>query len=184
MADVTIKYKGNTIAEMSKEGTKTLQTSGKYCEGDITVDYIPPATGGGEVETVSCKIYEITLAKSSGWIKLVTLDADVLEHINDPKFTALLAINDEYVNLSYSGSFFVAANIANAYTNSYPVYGYCHRQSSSTNSNGAIHYPANNTDSTMSLGGLGCFRVSGSDYYLKPSDGYIRGGTYRLIFTW
>lgn len=34
---VTVKYKGNTIAELTENGTKTLKTSGKYCEADIIV---------------------------------------------------------------------------------------------------------------------------------------------------
>lgn len=46
MADLTIKYKGQTIAELSESGTKTLKTAGKYCEGDITVEYAKPAGGG------------------------------------------------------------------------------------------------------------------------------------------
>lgn len=37
--DVAISYKGSSIATMSASGTKTLETSGKYCEGDITVVY-------------------------------------------------------------------------------------------------------------------------------------------------
>lgn len=37
---VTIKYKGNTIASANTDTTKTLQTSGKYCEGDIVVENI------------------------------------------------------------------------------------------------------------------------------------------------
>ena len=45
MADVTLTYKGSTIAEMSDTGTKTLKTSGKYCEGDIGVSYVKPASG-------------------------------------------------------------------------------------------------------------------------------------------
>lgn len=40
MDDVTIKYKGSNIAEMNASGTKTVETSGKYCEGDITVEYV------------------------------------------------------------------------------------------------------------------------------------------------
>lgn len=36
---VTVKYKDNTIAELSESGTKTLKTGGKYCEGDITVEH-------------------------------------------------------------------------------------------------------------------------------------------------
>ena len=34
----TIKYKGGTIAELTETGTKTLKTSGKYCEADIVVE--------------------------------------------------------------------------------------------------------------------------------------------------
>lgn len=40
MADVTINYKGSKIAEMSSSGTKTLKTSGTYCEGDVSVNYV------------------------------------------------------------------------------------------------------------------------------------------------
>ena len=46
MADVTLTYKGSTIAEMNNSGTKTLKTSGKYCEGDIGVSYVKPSSGG------------------------------------------------------------------------------------------------------------------------------------------
>ena len=46
MADVTLTYKGSTIAEMSDTGTKTLKTAGKYCEGDIGVNYVKPSSGG------------------------------------------------------------------------------------------------------------------------------------------
>ena len=47
MADVTLTYKGSTIAEMNDTGTKTLKTSGKYCEGDIGVSYVKPEGGSG-----------------------------------------------------------------------------------------------------------------------------------------
>lgn len=36
----TIKYKGNTIASITTDSTKTLKTSGKYCEGDIVVENV------------------------------------------------------------------------------------------------------------------------------------------------
>ena len=45
MADLTIKFKGQPIVEMTESGTKTLKTAGKYCEGDITVEYVKPAGG-------------------------------------------------------------------------------------------------------------------------------------------
>lgn len=44
MADVTLTYKGATIAELNDSGSKTLKTAGKYCEADIGVEYIK--TGG------------------------------------------------------------------------------------------------------------------------------------------
>lgn len=41
---VTVKYKGNTVVDLSESGTKTLKTSGKYCEGDITVENVQEKT--------------------------------------------------------------------------------------------------------------------------------------------
>ena len=59
MADLTIKYKGNPIVELSESGTKTLKTAGKYCEGDITVEYAKPAGGGGNfAETIVTDVME------------------------------------------------------------------------------------------------------------------------------
>ena len=48
--DITISYKGSTIATMSSSGTKILNTSGTYCEDDITIDYTK--TGMTVVETL------------------------------------------------------------------------------------------------------------------------------------
>lgn len=47
MADITVSYKGATIAEVSASGTTTLGTSGKYCEDDISIAYVQPSGGGG-----------------------------------------------------------------------------------------------------------------------------------------
>ena len=58
MADLTIKYKGQPITELSDSGTKTLKTAGKYCEDDITVEYAKPAGGSGEMFSSS----------ASGWL--------------------------------------------------------------------------------------------------------------------
>lgn len=43
MADVTLTYKGATIAELDESGSKTLRTAGKFCEADIGVAYEKPA---------------------------------------------------------------------------------------------------------------------------------------------
>lgn len=42
MSDIDITYKGSSIATMDASGTKTLLTSGKYCEANIVVDYTKP----------------------------------------------------------------------------------------------------------------------------------------------
>lgn len=47
MADVEVSYKGSTIGSLSASGSLTLETEGKYCEDDITVDYTSPGGGGG-----------------------------------------------------------------------------------------------------------------------------------------
>lgn len=50
MSDITISYKGSSIATMDATGTKTLLTEGKYCEDDIEVAYVKPS-GGGNMAT-------------------------------------------------------------------------------------------------------------------------------------
>lgn len=42
-ADVVVSYNGSVIASLDASGTKTLLTSGKYCEDDITVAYTAPS---------------------------------------------------------------------------------------------------------------------------------------------
>lgn len=42
MSEITINYKGNSIATMDASGTKTLLTSGKYCEANLEVVYTRP----------------------------------------------------------------------------------------------------------------------------------------------
>ena len=61
MADLTIKFKGQPIVEMTESGTKTLKTAGKYCEDDITVEYAKSAEGGGGGG-------EMFSSSASGWI--------------------------------------------------------------------------------------------------------------------
>lgn len=48
MSDIAINYKGSSIATMDASGTKTLLTSGKYCEDDIEIVYTQPSGGGDD----------------------------------------------------------------------------------------------------------------------------------------
>lgn len=146
------------------------------------VNALPPANVS---PVVNCKSYDITLTKASGWVELVTLDADVLAHINDQNFTVLLVIKDAYAYEYYVGTTYICSNTPISMQSNYPVYGIANRKTSEANmTTTGIFYPANKTDTSESLGGNGIFRVNGSKYYLKPGDGYIRGGNYRLVFTW
>ena len=45
MAGVNIEYKGSSIATIPDTGSKTIKTQGKYCEGDIFVEYEAPQAG-------------------------------------------------------------------------------------------------------------------------------------------
>lgn len=48
MADITLTYKGATIAELNDSGSKTLRTADKFCEADIVVKYVK---SGGSPES-------------------------------------------------------------------------------------------------------------------------------------
>lgn len=174
MADVSITYKKNIIAELNETTSKTLKTSGTYCEDDIKVSYAPCS-----------RTYTLSLSKSSGWILLATLDSDVLEHINDLGLIVSLVNVSGYTYEWYSGSMYIASNTPWGYNGKYAIYGFSGRESSNTQGIcSQIYYPANNTDTSDMIGGQGSFRISENKYYFKAGDGYIRAGTYKLTFVW
>lgn len=174
MADVTVKYNGSAIAQLSGTGSKTLKTSGKYCEGDIEVNYSP-----------NSKTYEITLTKASGWILLATLDDDVLAHINDTSLVVSLVKICDTALEKYCGTGGFATNTPIGYSGTYGAYGSAILVSSDTTFQvQPCYYPANNTGTSTSLGGRLIFRLSGTQYYVNIISYYINKGTYRLTFTW
>ena len=92
MADLTIKYKGQPVLEMTESGTKTLKTAGKYCEGDISVEYSKPAGGGGGSELVlsATRLPAVTICTdvianhivSASWSPSVTA-VEIIQHYKD-----------------------------------------------------------------------------------------------------
>lgn len=183
MADVTIKYGNATIAEMSENGVTAIETTGMYCEEEIRVEYTKPSSDDNGVQNV--KVYNKTFGNLSGWVLIHTFDAEELSHVNDDSFNVCLFCTDSYAYTFYSGDAYMVQNTPMVMSGSYPVYGMCNRQINETTMNvGPMYYPANNTGTNTGLGGNGVFRVVGSNYYLKPSDGFIRNGNYRLIISW
>ena len=67
MSDITISYKGADILEMSESGIKTLKTSGKYCEGDVILNYVRPS-GGGSIKTFTKELTFDTTVRSGNII--------------------------------------------------------------------------------------------------------------------
>ena len=64
---VSIKYKGNEIASMTATGTKTLNTEGKYCEGNITVENTESGGGGGAVSPKDINFYDYDGTCVAAW---------------------------------------------------------------------------------------------------------------------
>jgi hypothetical protein len=101
MADVSIKYKDSTIAELNGTGSKTMTTAGTYCEGDIVVDYTP-----------HFKTYYVTIptAVAAQYVTLVTGDADVAAHYADEH--AMVTVRKVTNNSSLGTSIIVHTNHA------------------------------------------------------------------------
>lgn len=174
MANVTIKYKDTTIAEMNGKGSKTLKTSGTYCEGNVEVAYTP-----------NIKSYEITLTKAYGRILLTTLDDEVLAHINDKNLIVTLNNMNDYVYSAYTGYNYLVRNVSTAVNSGNEIYGMGDRVSgTATAAPNNIYYPANYTGTSTSKGGFGIFHLISGKYYITPGDGYIADGTYKLTFVW
>lgn len=86
MADVTIKYKDGVVAEMNESGITTLDTAGKYCEGDVIVEYTAKETG-----LTNVKRWDITLDGTvSGYTVRLFYDDWLLEHRDDPNLCVML----------------------------------------------------------------------------------------------
>ncbi len=101
MSDVTISYKGADIATMDATGSKTLQTQGKYCEGDISVAYIKPSGGGYDPFPIP-EGYSLP----SGYQKLAYCDSDGYQYCDSavvPTFNTKIVLNGIQIPGRYEG---------------------------------------------------------------------------------
>lgn len=76
MSDINVVYKGSSIATMDATGNKTIETGGKYCEDDITIEYTRPSGGGGASENaVNFIDYDGTIVQSYSAADFANLSA-------------------------------------------------------------------------------------------------------------
>ena len=72
---VTVKYKGNTIASANTDTTKTLKTSGKYCEGDIIIENVQD---GGITPSGNINITDTNVTDVTNYATAQVVDADLV----------------------------------------------------------------------------------------------------------
>lgn len=141
---VNIKYKNNSIATLTDTGTKTLKTSGKYCEADIIVENtkdggggsndlfhaeITPATSG---EVLTLEVGEIG-ERIAGMIVSIKL-GDTVEVGKNYGISYIMTVNDSPITARPDIDNLVVYRSANAtlsksdastqYSNSVPSGGY------------------------------------------------------------
>lgn len=158
----------------------TLQASNDALRGILADVQALPSAGGG----LGGRAYELTLAQGSGWLLLTALDADVLAHINDSGLIVTMRRMSPHEYTFYAGTTFTVGNNQIGAHGDQPVYGIASRMTAETaTSTSPILTPANNTE-RASFSGMGSFLVEDGCYYIRPGDGFIAAGDWRLVFNW
>lgn len=177
MAGVTINYKGNSIATMEgQSGTKTLKTSGKYCEDDITVNYIPESG----TPSVTSKCFSVTfLEQQTGEVELnPNGDSDIAAHYTDSKFIVGVIRKAETSSTGFLCGISSNNNIRNGQT----IYGSWARSTSSGVSWGnmgkSISSASTRTACTFTVSSTGVISVYGSTSVPIPA------GEYLVVCSW
>ena len=174
MADVTIKYKGVERATLNASGRKTIKTAGKYCEGDIIVDYEKPVVPSSS----KTKIYwynpssDVSGAK---WVTLVENDADLAAHRADSTMTVLFR---RVIDISGSSAIKL---VVQGNTGFGSLYGSGIRASSSSNTG---YQPKQNLTTGTSSACELTIDSNGSLKYYNSGSYPIRAGLHLIIATW
>lgn len=182
MAEVAIKYKGSTIAEMNEAGTKTLSTGGKYCEGDISVQYTRPAADEPEVVQANYKQFSYTSAAAvaSQYVTVVSGDPDVAAHYADE--TALVTVQKIKDTLENGIVFLMAGNRSSM--NKYGLYGNYNASTSVFNSTG-ISTPINSAENANTTTPHIIVNANGDiKVYCIRTYNNFGGASYDIRFSW
>lgn len=212
MADVNITYKGASIATMSASGTKTLETSGKYCESDITVAYTKPSSGitpSGSISITTNGTHDVTnyasanvnvpsqsidayvanvtiTTHTSTNVPLCTLPDEVYAHKDDTNFAVMLLCTDSASLVNGDDIMVMATNngtLAVASSN-IPFYGIGYRRSGTAANKMDVFYPPNSANNRTSNGGIGKFWMNGKVLTYKSNQYWLGAGTFRVVVTW
>lgn len=212
MADVNITYKGASIATMNASGTKTLETGGKFCEGDIDISYTKPSSGitpSGSIsittngthdvtnyasanvnvpsQSIDAYVANVTIATHTATnVPLCTLPDDVYAHKDDTNFAVMLLCTDP-TSLSNGDDFMVMATnngtLAVASSN-IPFYGIGYRRSGTAANKIDVFYPPNAADNNTRNGGIGKFWMDGKVLTYKSNQYWLGAGTFRVVVSW
>lgn len=173
---VTVTYKGNTIASMNADGTKTLKTGGKYCEGDIGVEYTAPTT--------SCitATFTVTSPFANQGVTLISGNSFIAANYNNSKaFALVVKVSDlsmNGINMAFctNQQFGVLST-----SNNTPVFGWFNGNT------GTVSATANrivNSLSTQNTTVGNMYANSNGDLVLRVGSGTnaFQTGNYFIIF--
>lgn len=165
MADVTINYKGSKIAEFSG-GSKTVETSGMYCEGDISI-----------VHTPRFKIYEVNVptAVAVQYVTLVTGDSDVAAHYADEH--AMVTVRKITNNTSVGTAILLHTN--HAFPKSHGYY----MNYNGTNNNAAV-IPNSMTADSSGVPYVRCTSGGEIKVMANRTNNNFGGADYIVTFSW
>lgn len=183
---VTIGYNGDTIASMNASGSKTLLTSGKYCEGNIEVTY--------QESTVSLpnyRKYEGTIDADTDGANTKTLiltSADIAAHYSDSTFKVAVYFtpDPEAANtiIQVTG-YNISKQEPYRGTGNASSYQYTYREGSvGSFSTNHITIPVNSSSIDNYVGRIQC-DAEGHLYIMTGSGSYgVRRGGYVVEITW
>lgn len=200
---VTIGYKGNTIATMDASGSKTLKTQGKYCEADITVDYVNDGgitPSGSKIITTNgthdvtnyatadvnvssgpsnIKVFEVTVASDQSTKTILTsADTDIAAHLSeDGFFVGIIPLFAYSSAAAFRGGFNTNHNLIE--NTASPVYGSLFRVNAS-GSNNALYI----TKKANAFGGDIGVSASGEIFMYATSTVPLRAGKYMAYAGW